>query len=177
MSGAASVLMGGLQGLFPLFVVPEVFAGHVTELAFGVAHHDPGMNLEDQAACGRGGRDTLGIDRAPFRHLDGAGGALGFGQCFELFQRLREVKSQMTPLQELASGSYTHQRAFELVQHKPRIATELADRIVAALVGTVDGDGDEIFFDQLDVCFGPKSGRTAHVAAAASAHPNTDGLT
>jgi hypothetical protein len=53
----------------------------------------------------------------------------------------------------------------------------LADRIFAALVGTVDGEGDKVLNDQLDVFFRPVGGRTARVDTAASAHPNAQAFT
>jgi hypothetical protein len=80
-------------------------------------------------------------------------------------------------LKNLAARRQATLYGFNLVQIQSRVTVELADRIFAALVGTVDGEGDKVLNDQLDVYFGPVGGRPARVDTAASAHPDAQAFT
>lgn len=171
----ASILIVRFLCFMALLVEPEILAGGVAKLPRVVAHQGPHMNLEDQTA--RRGNNLLrwGINLALVGDLDCAGGAFNVRESLPFFQRLLQINSRATRLvKNPAARSHTTQSGFKLVQIQARIAVELTDSILAQLVGAVDGQGNKVFNDQLDILFRPPGGRTARVETAASAHSDAE---
>lgn len=119
---------------------------------------------------GGGWPGALGIGLAGLAYLDGAGSAVGFGQRLPFFQSFLGGASQ-----DLSAGGHVPSRAAGAGELHAGSADEIAHGILAILIVVANGDGDEVFRDELEGFFGPETGRTAHAAARASARPDAGG--